>query len=64
MLYASDYTLHEMVMIVIGTDGEQHHVYQFCKPENAQELKERQPRKKNQKPGNCTVQLNQNSFLR
>lgn len=27
VLYASDYTLHEMVMIVIGTDGEQHHVY-------------------------------------
>jgi len=27
VLYASDFTLHEMVMIVIGTDGEQHHVY-------------------------------------
>jgi hypothetical protein len=64
VLYACDSTLNELVMIVIGIDGEQHHVYQFSRPSNADDPKERLPLKRNQKPGNCSVQLNQNSFLR
>lgn len=39
--------MNELVMIVIGTDGEQHHVYQFLRPDNAEDPKERAPRKRN-----------------
>lgn len=47
VLYATDYLMNELVMIMIGTDGEQHHVYQFQRPENAEDPKERAPRKRN-----------------
>lgn len=50
-------------MIVIGNDGDKHNVLQFEIPSNEDDPKERAPRKQNQKPGNCTIQLNQNSFL-
>jgi hypothetical protein len=39
VLYACDYDLEEMVMIVIGTDGEQHCIYQFGRPENPEDPK-------------------------
>ena len=56
VLYANDDKLEEMTMVIIGTSGNQHRVLQFADGI--------EPKKKNQKPGNCTINLSQNSYLR
>lgn len=56
VLYANDDQLAEMTMVIIGTSGNQHRVLQFADGKDA--------KKKNQKPGNCTINMSQNSYLR
>ena len=64
VIYANDDKLDEMVMIILGTAGEQHHVLQFNSSGDKSNEKDRHAKKTSQRPGNCRIKINQNPYLR